>query len=218
VCTSSHAQRLFVAIAIAHTTLLPTMHFIAGRYAFLGLLIAGVAAHDNGMVMNMDQGMAMNEGNMIMYLHFKLGDNLWFQGWAPRTPGAMVGTCIAFLMLSIAERWLTAMHGVMEAHWRSRAQVALFNKHNASVVATSPEERTGPSSEAAQPRSDVALPLILAYDVPRGIMRLVLASINFLFMLTVMTFQLSFIFSIIIGLGIGEAFFGRYSLQFGPLH
>ena len=119
-----HAPRalklLFVAIAIAHTTLLPTMHFIAGRYAFLGLLIAGVAAHDNGMVMNMDQGMAMNEGNMIMYLHFKLGDNLWFQGWAPRTPGAMVGTCIAFLMLSIAERWLTAMYGVMEAHWRSR--------------------------------------------------------------------------------------------------
>lgn len=209
-CTSSHAPRalkLFVAIAIAHTTSLPTMHFIAGRYAFLGLLIAGVAAHDNGMVMNMDQGMTMNEGNMIMYLHFKLGDNLWFQGWAPRTPGAMVGTCIAFLMLSIAERWLTAMHAVMEAHWRSRfatqsslvtpsncclmywlcsAQVALSNKHNASVVATSPEECTGPSSEAAQPRSDVALPLILAYDVPRGIMRLVLASINFLFMLIVM--------------------------------
>ncbi len=71
-------------------------------------------------------------------------------------------------------------------YWLCSAQVELSNKRNASVVATSPEERTGPSSEAAQPRSDVALPLILAYDVPRGIMRLVLASINFLFMLTVM--------------------------------
>jgi len=96
------------------------MHRITGRYVLLAFLIAGVLAHDNGMDMNMDQGMSMNVGNMIMYLHFKLGDNLWFPGWAPHSAGAMVGTCIGLLMLSIAERWLAAIRGVMEAHWRTR--------------------------------------------------------------------------------------------------
>jgi len=96
------------------------MHRIAGQYAPLAFLSTGVLAHDNGMDMNMDQGMSMSVGNMIMYLHFKLGDNLWFPGWAPHSAGAMVGTCIGLLMLSIAERWLAAMRGVMEAHWRAR--------------------------------------------------------------------------------------------------
>ena len=53
------------------------------------------------------------------------------------------------------------------------------------------EERTNPSSEeAAQPRSDLlwhhAPPFILAPDIPRGILQLVLASVNSLFMLTIM--------------------------------
>ena len=99
------------------------MRLIGGQYFLLTSLIAGAFAHGNGMDMNMDQGMAMNSGNMIMYLHFAPGDNLWFIGWAPGTTGAMVGTCIALFMLSIAERWLVAMRGVMEAHWRTRLAI-----------------------------------------------------------------------------------------------
>jgi len=197
-----------------------------GRYSTpLTCLIAGALAHGNGMDMNMDQGMDMNMGNMIMYFHFTLGDNLWFLGWAPRTAGAMFGACIGLLILAIAERWLVAMRGVMEGHWRTRAQIALSNKLNASVVATSCDECTKPSlkedetPQAAPPRPNVpwhqAPPFIVAYDIPRGIMQLVVASINVLFMLTIMTFQLGFIFAIVVGLGIGETLFGRYSLQLG---
>jgi len=219
-------QALFIASVHRHwhhaspsLTQLLTMRLIAGQYFLLTTLIVGAVAHDNGMDMGMDQGMSMISGNMITYLHFAPGDNLWFIGWAPSTAGAMVGTCIALFMLSIAERWLAAMRGVMEAYWRTRAQVVLADKLNASAVATSLEERIRPSSSSAsQPRPDVAPPFVVAYDVPRGIMQLVLASINFLLMLTVMTFQLSFILAIVIGLGVGEALFGRYSLQFGPLH
>jgi solute carrier family 31 (copper transporter), member 1 len=97
-----------------------TMHRIVGQYVLLASLNVGAIAHDNGMNMNMDQGMSMNMGNMIMYLHFKPGDNLWFLGWAPSSAGAMVGTCIGILMLSMTERWLAAMRGVMEAHWHKR--------------------------------------------------------------------------------------------------
>jgi len=72
-------------------------------------------------------------------------------------------------------------------HWLCSAQVVLADKLNTSAVATSPEERIRPSSSGVpQPRPDVAPPFVVAYDVPRGIMQLVLASINFLLMLTVM--------------------------------
>lgn len=100
------------------------MHFIA-RLSLPTFLIVGTLAHDNGMVMNMDQGMTMNMGNMIMYLHFTIGDNLWFVGWAPRSTGAMVGTCIGIFMLAVAERWLAMMRAVMEAHWRTRFGIRL---------------------------------------------------------------------------------------------
>jgi solute carrier family 31 (copper transporter), member 1 len=198
-----------------------SMHLLAGRAILLTSLIAGALAHDNGMDMNMDQGMSMNMGNMIMYLHFTIGDNLWFLGWAPSTAGAMAGACIGLFMLATAERWLVAMRGVMEEHWSIRfvpfphfflsifplpmfcsstrlysAQIALSNKlNNVSAVAksTSWEERTNPSSsDAAQSRFGwlwhhaQAPPLILAHDIPRGILQIVIASINFLFMLTVM--------------------------------
>ena len=79
-----------------------------------------ILAHDNGMDMNMDQGMSMSMGNMVSYLHFTPGDNLWFLGWAPRTAGAMVGTCIGLFMLALTERWLSAMRAIMERHWRTR--------------------------------------------------------------------------------------------------
>jgi len=75
------------------------------------------------------------------------------------------------------------------------AHIALSDKLNASVVATSCDECTNPSSKdetppAAPPRPNIpwhqAPPFIVAHDIPRGIMQLIVASINFLFMLTIM--------------------------------
>ncbi|KAH9985778.1 Ctr copper transporter [Russula vinacea] len=174
----------------------------------------------------MDQGASMNMGNMLMYLHFKIGDNLWILGWAPSNGGAMAGACIALFMLAIAERWLVAMRGLMEDHWCTRAQIALSNKLNggASVASTSTslEGRANPSSgDSAEPRlgwlQRHVPPFILAHEIPRGISQVAITSIQFLFMLTVMTFQAGFILSIVAGLGFGEALFGRYNLQIGHL-
>ncbi|KAH9061864.1 CTR copper uptake transporter [Lactarius vividus] len=187
------------------------MHSLALLSLIITFSFTCTLAHDNGMDMSMDQGMSMSMGNMVMYLHFTPGDNLWFLGWVPRTAGAMVGTCIGLFMLAVAERWLSAMRAVMEGHWRTRAQIMLANNYNTSRVAMSDK----PSSKSSQVSYDTFRrripPFILSYDVPRGIMRMVFASINFLFMLAVMTFQLGFIFSIVIGLGVGETLFGRYS-------
>jgi hypothetical protein len=73
------------------------------------------------------------------------------------------------------------------------AQIALSNKLNkiSAVAASTPsEERTNPSSsDAAQSRlwhHAQTPPFIIAHDIPRGILQIVIASINFLLMLTVM--------------------------------
>jgi len=197
------------------------MRFLALLPLIVTLSFTCTLAHDNGMDMSMDQGMSMSMGNMLRYLHFTPGDNLWFFGWAPRTAGAMVGTCIGLFMLAVAERWLSAMRGVMEEHWSTRAQIALANKLNSSSVATS-EECDRPSSKISQPSHNTLRrrvpPFIPSHDVPRGIIRVMLASINVLCMLAVMTFQLGFLFSIVIGFGVGEGIFGRYGPHSSPLH
>lgn len=71
-------------------------------------------------------------------------------------------------------------------------------------------------------------PFILTHDVTRGILYLAKTAINFAFMLAVMcvsdspcpmntahlrdrTFQLGFIFAVVVGLGVGEMLFGRYA-------
>jgi solute carrier family 31 (copper transporter), member 1 len=101
------------------------MHLVAQLSLLLTFFISSVLAHENGMVMSMDQGMVMDMGNMIAYLHFTIGDNLWYLGWAPRSTGAMVGTCIGLFILAIAERWLAMMRGVMEAHWNTRLDLRI---------------------------------------------------------------------------------------------
>ena len=180
-----------------------TMRFLELLSLIVTFSFTCTLAHDNGMDMSMDQGVSMSMGNMVSYLHFTPGDNLWFFGWAPRTAGAMVGACIGLFMLALAERWLSAMRAVMDGHWSTRfgpsslsyavlmhslcsAQIVLANRLNTSSVATSNK----PSSKSSQPLHDTLRrrvpPFIPSHDVPRGIMRVVLASINFLFMLAVM--------------------------------
>lgn len=148
----------------------------------------------------MDGGMSLVIGNMLSYLHFTPGDNLWFLGWVPKSSGAMVGTCIALFMLALIERWIAACRGVMEFHWCQQAIFIASDKLNPLPTRSSPIEfikRFTP-------------PFIPAHDITRGIMFAAQALLGYLFMLTVMTYQLSFIFSLVVGLGVGETLFGRF--------
>lgn len=53
-------------------------------------------------------------------------------------------------------------------------------------------------------------PFRLAADVPRGLLYMLLSFIHFALMLVVMTFQLWWIISVVVGLGVGEGLFGRF--------
>lgn len=57
---------------------------------------------------------------MTPYLHFTSGDALFFKSWTPSSAGAIAGASIGVLVLAILERWLSAVRGVLEEHWRRR--------------------------------------------------------------------------------------------------
>ncbi|KAL4078804.1 Ctr copper transporter family-domain-containing protein [Scleroderma yunnanense] len=155
---------------------------------------------DNGMDMSMDGSMGLALGKMVPYLHFTIGDTLWFLGWVPQSVGAMVGACIGLFLLALLERWLAASRSVMELHWNARANLMLAEKLNTS--------KRGPFNSLF---GRVVPPFYPAHDIPRGVVFAAHALLNYLFMLAVMTFQVGFISALVVGEGVGETLFGRYA-------
>ncbi|KAI5117820.1 hypothetical protein M0805_004950 [Coniferiporia weirii] len=201
------------------------MSSILAMFVFAPLL---VAASDNGMDMSMDGAMDLATGSMLTYLHFTPGDVLWFQGWVPASAGAMVGTCIGLFLLGVIDRWVAACRGLMEAHWGKQAHIILANKLNAqrppldarvsSASATSSVAKAdgagAPVLNKETPETGflrTSMPFVPAHDITRGIMHAGQSALEFAFMLAVMTFQIAFILSIVVGLGVGEMLFGRYN-------
>ncbi|KAF9256527.1 hypothetical protein L218DRAFT_881534 [Marasmius fiardii PR-910] len=190
------------------------------------LFAALCSAHDvNGMDMSMDMPMDLASGHMLMYFHFTPGDILWFEGWVPQSNGAMVGACIGLFLLALVDRWAAACRGIMEAHWRTRAQIAYVNMLNSGSRVNKKEKNvnengTSHSSPSLVTPSVVDLitmrtivPFIPAHDIVRGIMQAGQAAISFALMLAVMTFQVSFLIAIVVGLGVGETLFGRFRVS-----
>jgi len=160
---------------------------------------------------------------MTPYLHSTTGDTLWFAGWVPRSRGAMIGTCIGLFILSIVERSLSAFLAVLDIHWAKRmiepngfesiptsSSLAELNELDSSSCSRSETLRLS-ARESRKGWTDSIPPFLWRYDVPRGIIFAVVASLNFAFMLAAMTFQVNFIVTLVIGHGVGEAFFGRFT-------
>ncbi|KAJ7868115.1 CTR copper uptake transporter, partial [Mycena leptocephala] len=162
-------------------------------------LLPLVQGLDNGMDMSMDDGMTLASGMMMPYLHFTRGDILWFAGWVPQSSGALAGACIGLFLLALVDRWLAAVRGMMAAHWREAGRVARAKK--------------GCDKDEKQTKKMTlhAPPFVPAHDVMRGAMHALQAVLTFAFMLAVMTFQASYIITLVLGLGIGEMLFGRYA-------
>ncbi|KAJ3995057.1 CTR copper uptake transporter [Lentinula boryana] len=176
------------------------------------------ARDSNGMIMSMDGSMDLASGNMLTYLHFTVGgDILWFQGWVPQGPGAMFGACVGLFLLALVDRWIAACRAMMEVHWAKRAQIAYANKLNANENADK-KRAVPPLTPGNVFLMRRAPPFIPAHDIVRGILHAGQAALTFAFMLVVMTFQLGFIISIVVGLGVGETLFGRYAHAGTTLH
>ncbi|KAJ6492246.1 CTR copper uptake transporter [Mycena sanguinolenta] len=177
--------------------------------AFVLPLLPLVRADTNGMDMSMDDGMALATGMMMPYLHFTLGDILWFNGWVPQTKGALAGACIGLFILTLIDRWLAAVRSMMELHWREAARLA--GKKNSTAC-------DGDTKDKIKKMRLRAPPFIPAHDIMRGVMHAAQTLLGFAFMLAVMTFQASYIITMVLGLGIGEMLFGRYGAGAAMMH
>jgi len=175
----------------------------------------------------MDMGGMAQGGMMTPWLHFALGDALWFKTWVPQNKGALAGAAIGLFLLAIIERWLASMRALMELHWQ---QQMLKQAQATSPQATSLQyekqdkddqssavdaNTTGPAVSQAprNPLSTVRLaaPFIPTHNMTRGVMHAITAALNYLFMLAIMTYQGAFFISIVLGLGVGEILFGRFA-------
>jgi len=150
---------------------------------------------------------------MLSYFHTEGGDNLFFKSWTPSSPGAIAGASIGLLFLAMLERFVNGARGRLEGYWASNAlhrsaeHVVQNDSTSTSKLETS--SLSDGSRVIVSPRKRTVPPFIIAHDLPRGVVYMFQAAINYALMLAVMTFQAGYFVAIIIGLGIGEAMFGR---------
>lgn len=162
---------------------------------------------------------------MTPWLHFSGGDYLIFKTWIPESKGAIAGACIALVAFCILERWIAALRRQMEIQWGSRALALILQKQRNSIdthIDDKPEDLSNkidvteeriPSisttSVTTRSRPRLVPPFILMHDITRGILQAVQSLFSYTLMLAVMTFNASYIVSIVLGLAIGEVLFGR---------
>ncbi|KZT74828.1 hypothetical protein DAEQUDRAFT_720007 [Daedalea quercina L-15889] len=170
---------------------------------------------------------SMDTDSMMMtpYLHFTGGDNLYFKTLTPSSHGAIAGACIVLVALAICERWFASLRSRLTACWRQRALTITNKSLENSAMATPTKEQDASDVEEviANSLSDkysgpavvirratrTVEPFILSHDLPRGVLYAIQAFLAYTLMLAIMTFQAAYIISIIVGLGLGEVFFGR---------
>ncbi|CAK5276150.1 unnamed protein product [Mycena citricolor] len=187
-----------------HTSLLFTC-------ALFALFAAAHGSSVNGMDMSMDNGITLANGTGMGTLHFTpISDNIWFPGWAPQSSGALFGACFGLFLLAIVERFISAVRGMYEGLWRREGIRMMIEQEKAAAEKRGQSQikpkKTGLAAMVAR-----APPFVPAHDLTRGLMQAVQALIGFLFMLTVMSYSVSYLLAIVIGLGVGEAIFGRYA-------
>ncbi|KAJ8457420.1 hypothetical protein ONZ45_g18317 [Pleurotus djamor] len=146
-----------------------------------------------------------------MFFHTTTSDTLWFEGWTPTSAGAVVGACFGLFFLAVFERFIAAMKGLSEAHWK--------------VIKTQRQAQTdkrylggkgdSESQQSTQLRSFLDLRRLPAFSLSRDLSRAVLhaaqVTLAYLLMLAVMTYQVFFVIAIVLGAGAGELVFGRFA-------
>ncbi|KAJ6627671.1 Ctr copper transporter [Mycena sp. CBHHK59/15] len=147
---------------------------------------------------------------MKSYLHFTPGDTLIFDTIVASSPGAIVGTCIILFLISVGDRYLRAVCRGIEQRFTQRTKklTAAFYFADASGKSTSSKV---PASESVMSDQPVASSqkFILSHELSRGALAGLVSTVHYFLMLVVMTFNASFIISVILGVVVGEVAFGR---------
>ncbi|KAG1889386.1 Ctr copper transporter [Suillus subluteus] len=158
---------------------------------------------------------------MTPWLHFSGGDYLIFKTWMPESKGAIAGACIGLVAFCILERWIAAFRRQMEIQWGALALILRkqCNSNDVDDKPKDPSDKIDVIEEGCSPlpvtpvtvrsRPRLVPPFIPMHDIIRGVFQAVQSLFSYTLMLAVMTFNASYIISIVLGLAIGEVLFGR---------
>lgn len=141
---------------------------------------------------------------MMQYFHTDGGDNILFESWAPSSRSAVAGASIAIFFFAVFERFVNGLRGRLEGYWAANAL------HRSTEHAAQHDNTSNKSGSFAL-GGRVVPPFILAHDLPRGTIHMFQAAMAYALMLIVMTFQVGYFVSVILGLGVGQVIFGRWN-------
>ena len=156
---------------------------------------------------------------MIPYLHFTPGDALFFKEWVPKSSGAIGGACVGLFVLAILQRCISGMRGVMDQHWKQRSDALVSARFVRIGESRTSSDKVSEGAccgteeavvSAPTPRPTLP-PFIWSHELARGGMQILQSFFGYALMLAVMTFNAAYIIAILLGLGVGEVLFGRFT-------
>ncbi|KAJ7732122.1 Ctr copper transporter [Mycena metata] len=145
---------------------------------------------------------------MKAYLHFTPGDALIFESIVPTSAGAVFGACLIFFLISVGDRYLRAACRGFEREFSQRTQ-RLARTYHFTEAADNSDSKASGDSEAHSPAAPAPARFILSHELSRGFLAGLQSTLHYLLMLVVMTFNASYIISVILGVVVGEVAFGR---------
>ncbi|KAL1965207.1 hypothetical protein VTN77DRAFT_5961 [Rasamsonia byssochlamydoides] len=171
-------------------------------------------------------GMSSMSSSTMMTMVFTNSQTtpLYSSSWTPSTSGQYAGTCIFLIILAIIGRALIAFKAVMERRWLAAA----LNRRYVVVAGKTPEAAAidaDPDSQKARLLTAQGVeenvkvvrristgpqPWRFSVDLPRALLYLCIAGVNYLLMLAVMTMNVGYFCSVLAGTFLGELAVGRY--------
>ncbi|EKM57468.1 uncharacterized protein PHACADRAFT_251128 [Phanerochaete carnosa HHB-10118-sp] len=154
---------------------------------------------------------SMSMAMMSMYLHFTPGDTVLFDTIAPSSGEAIFGACLIFFLISVFYCWLRAFRRGVEMRCTARARRLVLRRVDSEMS----DDRASISKGGEPGEMAVDYPaaphnkFILSNELARGVLNGADTTLHYLLMLVAMTFNASYIISIIAGSVVGEVAFGR---------
>ncbi|KAK1687468.1 Ctr copper transporter [Colletotrichum godetiae] len=131
---------------------------------------------------------------MPVVFHTKMATALFSEAWTPRTPGQYAGTCLALIIFTIILRTMIAFKNMLEAAVWGRGS----GKGNSRIdEEVGHREKPSPSTS----KSILLRVALAAYEV-------VTALLGYLLMLAVMSMNLGYFLSILLGVFVGTLCLG----------
>ncbi|KAJ3035191.1 hypothetical protein HDV00_004260 [Rhizophlyctis rosea] len=158
---------------------------------------------------------------MRMYFHTGIRDYILFKEWVPNTSGQYVAAIMCSILLGMVYEAFQVAHLTVE---RRRDAVYYMPPRTLPTSATQTQPATTSSSSSISSldppsasqtsitpllRTDIKTSYRIASAVIRGVSRLVSASLAYIMMLVVMTYNVGLCIAIVVGLAIGSAVFGE---------